>query len=326
DTYLSVQAPLLRALTFSAADRALSANNSLWLQTGLAMNAEYLADVTKYASAGLQRVDYVGNHELARKTINQWVSGRTNNRIHNLLATDAVSASTRAILVNMIYWKANWASEFYPAATKTEPFHLLTGRDVPTPLMHQEGNFPVLDRDGAQAIEIPYAGGEVSMVVLMPDSPAELPRFEAKLTDRDLTRWLTDLGKAKPRRTMLTLPKMHLSWGANLVPTLQAMGVQAAFDRRADFSGAATISGDQILAIGAIIHQSWLDVDEKGSEAAAATAVIDVVITGARRKAPELPPVVFRADKPFVFLLRDRRTGMILFIGRYVMPTSGSTG
>jgi serine protease inhibitor len=130
--------------------------------------------------------------------------------------------------------------------------------------MHSEAQFHAIERSGVKAIDLPYRKGEVSMVVLMPDKASRLPRFEAGLTGSQLTRWLTDLDGATARRTILTLTKMHLEWGGDLVPTFQAMGVQAAFDARADFSEMATVPSDQVLAIGAIIHRSWLDVDEKG--------------------------------------------------------------
>ncbi len=325
ETYLSIQAPILRAMTFSASGRELSTNNSLWVQDGLSMNPAYLADTAANAGAGLWRVDYRADPDRARVTINQWVSGKTHDRINNLLSPDNVTKATRAILVNTIYWKANWATDFPSAATKSEPFHLLEGKRIPALLMHREADYQVLERNGVKAINLPYRNGEVAMTVLMPNKASGLSGFEAGLTNVTLTHWLAELDTAEYRPTILTLPKMHLQWRGDLVETFQAMGLRAAFDARADFSGMATLPPGQVLAIGGIIHQTWLDVDEKGSEAAAATAVVDVIITGKLRNAPEpKPPFVFRADKPFLFLLRDRRTHAILFIGRYTGPTKAS--
>lgn len=321
ETYLSVQALILRAMTFSGSGRELSTNNSLWVQDGLSLNPAYLADTAANAGAGLRRVDYRADPDRARVTINQWVSDKTHDRINNLLSPENVTDSTRAILVNTIYWKAHWETAFPAAGTKTEPFRRLDGKAIPASLMHQDADYRVLERDGIKAIDLPYRGGEVSMTVLMPNKAAGLPSFEAGLTDATLTKWLVALDAAEAQRTILTLPKMHLEWRGDLVSAFRAMGVNAAFDARADFSGMATVPGDQVLAIGAIIHQTWLDVDEEVSEAAAATAVAEVIITGMRRDAPEpKPPFVFRADKPFLFLLRDRRTHAILFIGRYTGP------
>lgn len=326
ETYLSIQAPILRAMTFSAAGRELSTNNSLWVQDGLSMNPAYLADTAANAGAGLRRVDYRADPERARVTINQWVSDKTHDRINDLLSPEDVTDKTRAILVNTIYWKAHWEMAFPIAATKTQPFHLLDGEKIPASLMHQDSNYQVLERDGVKAINLPYRGGEVSMTVLMPNKVAGLPAFEAGLTDVTLTKWLAKLDAAESQPTILTLPKMHLQWDGNLVETFRAMGLTAPFDpETADFSGMAAVPNGQVLAISSVIHQTWLDVDEEVSEAAAATAVVNDLIISGRLNAPKpKPPFVFRADKPFLFLLRDRRTHAILFIGRYTGPTKTS--
>lgn len=326
ETYLSIQAPILRAMTFSAAGRELSTNNSLWVQDGLSMNPAYLADTAANAGAGLRRVDYRADPERARVTINQWVSDKTHDRINDLLSPEDVTDKTRAILVNTIYWKAHWEMAFPIAATKTQPFHLLDGEKIPASLMHQDSNYQVLERDGVKAINLPYRGGEVSMTVLMPNKVADLPAFEAGLTDVTLTKWLAKLDAAASQPTILTLPKMHLQWDGNLVETFRAMGLTAPFDpETADFSGMAAVPNGQVLAISSVIHQTWLDVDEEVSEAAAATAVVNDLIISGRLNAPKpKPPFVFRADKPFLFLLRDRRTHAILFIGRYTGPTKTS--
>jgi serpin B len=325
ETYLSVQAPILRAMTFSATGRELSTNNSLWVQDGLSLNPAYLADTAANAGAGLWQVDYRADPDRARVTINQWVSDKTHDRINNLLSPEDVTNKTRAILVNTIYWKGHWETAFPIAATKTQPFHLLDGETIPALLMHQEAGYQVLERNGVKAIDLPYRGGEVSMTVLMPNRAGGLPAFEAGLTDATLTRWLAALDASEARPTIVTLPKMHLEWSGDLVGAFKALGVSAAFDARADFYGMAAVPSDQVLAIGHIIHQTWLDVDEEVSEAAAATAVVeDVIVTRLLNPPKPKPPFVFRADKPFLFLLRDRRTHAILFIGRYTGPTKAS--
>ena len=164
------------------------------------------------------------------------------------------------------------------------------------------------------------------MVVFLPRSPRGLPRFEAELNHQQLVGWFDELDAAEPRDTILTLPKMHLEWEHDFSGTLSEMGAPTAFGDDADFSGMATIpypGGDpdaKGLKISHVVHKAWLDVDEKGAEAAAATGVLmteEIVVTSERQ---ETPPIVFRADKPFLFVLRDRRTGLILFMGRYVAP------
>ena len=327
EAYLSGNAAILKSLNFSGQGRELRVANALWLEQGLPLRPDFLADVARHAQAGIQRVDFRNNPDAARRTINQWVAAATNNRIKDLLHEPDVTDQTRAALVNSIYWKGRWAAPFHAAGTKLEPFLGLNGERKPTWLMHQRGNFQVLDRRGVKAIQLPYAYDEVSMIVLLPDDESGLPRLEEKLTDSELKRWLGDLDAAQRRDTLATLPRMHLEWRRDLVPTLQALGTRTGFGDKADFSGMAAAPfpaegpGAIGLKITKVIHQTYLDVDEQGSEAAAATAVLmDMIVTGARRGPPPPPPFVFRADRPFIFLLKDRRTNLILFMGRYVTP------
>jgi serpin B len=324
--YLAADASVLKTLNFSGEGRELHVSNALWIQQGLPLRADFLADVQTYAQAGLHRVDYQADPDGARQTINRWVAAATNDRIKDLLHVPDVKATTRAALVNSIYWKGRWDTGFYAAETRLELFAQIVGKRVMTPLMHREASFQSVERDGVKAIQLPYVFREVAMVVLMPNSASALPHFEEGLTAEKLMRWISDLDGAYPRDTVLTLPKMHLEWRGDLVETLKALGAKTAFGDEADFSGMAIepYPGEVLGAIGLkikkVIHQTYLDVDERGSEAAAATAVMmDVVVTG-RRIPPPPPPFIFRADKPFLFLLVDKRTNLILFIGRYVAP------
>ena len=235
---------------------------------------------------------------------------------------------TRAAVVNSLYWKGRWAAPFAADATKSGPFTGLAGRRTETRLMHQRGEFRTAERQGVRAIELPYVGGEVSMVVLLPDAPSALPQFERQLTGGDLARWVKALEDASARDTALILPRMSLDWRKDLVPTLESLGAALPFSDDADYSGITVepfpgeVAGAKGLTIKHVIHQTRLDVDEQGSEASAATAVLtDVVVSGLRRGPAPPPPFIFRADKPFLFLLRDRRTGLILFMGRYVAPS-----
>jgi serpin B len=252
------------------------------------------------------------------------VASATHDRITDLLPAKTVTNDTRAVLVNTIYFRGLWDTPFDAADTKREPFTRLDGEEQPTFLMHQRSHFAVIERGGVQAIELPYEGGDVGMVVFLPRSSDGLPSFETGLTNQALAGWFAALDAAWPRDTILTLPKMHLEWQHELSGTLSKMGAPIAFTDAADFSGMATIPypgevrGAIGLKISHVIHEAWLDVDELGTEAAAATGVTEMVVVAEKRE--ERPPVVFRADKPFLFVLRDRRTGLILFMGRYVAP------
>jgi serpin B len=317
DAYLRASAGVFATMNFCRPGRLLQTANAIWVQDGMPLKPDYVADVSDLMAAGLQRTDFSADPTKSRTDINAWVASATRDRITDLLQPGDVTGKTRAVLVNAIYWKGRWGIPFDADDTKTEPFTQLDGRKQPTPLMHQRHPFAVVERDGVQAIELPYEGGEASMVVFLPRSPEALPRFEAGLTDRQLTHWFDALEAAKPRDTILTLPKMHLEKRRELQDTLVAMGATTVFSDAADFSGMAT-SPD--LKFTKVIHKAWLDVDEEGAEAAAATAVTMEIVVGAIKRVHEPPPIIFRADRPFLFVLRDERTGLILFIGRYVAP------
>lgn len=323
--YLRANGAVLDTLNFTAPGRELKVANAIWTRTGMPLERDYVSDMAAFAKSGFNTVDFARYPEAARLTINRWVAGETRDRIAELLKPGIITPVTGAVLVNTIYWKGQWATQFAPAATRTEPFALLDGKKVSHPLMHQRANFQVLDRGGFKAIQLPYAGGEVAMVVLLPDEAGGLPHFEDRLTAAALAEIGAALGKAVPRETELTLPKLKLDWGSDFAETLKTMGAPLAFSDDADFSGIVkfpypgSAPWEKGLKISKVIHQAFLEVDEKGSEATAATAVVmDVIVTGARRGPPPPPPFIFRADKPFMFLLRDLRTGAVLFMGRYV--------
>jgi serpin B len=191
-------------------------------------------------------------------------------------------------------------------------------------MMHQTSHFRVLERDGAKAIMLPFLTGhpdrEVSMVIILPDEAGALPRFEAALDADRLAGWLRELDAVDDRHTHLALPRMSLNWSSNLAPALRAMGLSLSFEDAADFSGMAVLPDPAdpdapSLTIDNVIHKTVFKIDEHGCEAAAATAM--VLRCGA---ASQPPPFEFRADKPFLFLLRDDRSGLILFVGRHVLP------
>jgi serpin B len=324
DAYLRASGELFATMNVSGEGHMLQTANAIWVQDGMPLIPDYLADVQNYMKAGLQRTDFSADPEKARGNINDWVATATHDRITDLLQKGIVTDQTRAVLVNAIYWKGRWEAPFDVDDTKQEPFTRLDGAQQPTKLMHRRSDFAVVERGGVQAIELPYDGDDVGMVVFLPDSPDGLPGFEDGLSARELTRWFGALDAAHPRETVLTLPKMHLEWQHDLKGTLSGMGAPTAFSDGANFSGMATLpypGGNPLaggLTIAHVIHKAWLDVDEEGAEAAAATGVVmtEEIVVAERRP----PPVVFRADKPFLFVLRDRRTGLILFMGRYVAP------
>lgn len=326
--YLRADAQLLAAMNFSGPGYQLQSANSVWLRTGMPVKPDFEADIARYAKAGFARTDFGKDAEASRLTINRWVEDATHDKIRDLLHPGDVTSFTAAVLVNAIYWKGKWGRPFAKSATKVEPFTTADGKRVQTSLMHAEAKFHVLERAGVKGIRLPYQGGEVDMVIFLPNSPGGLSKFEQRLTWPDLKRWLDDL-KDRSRQTIVTLPKLHLDWRSDLKGDLGSMGAPTAFGDEADFSGIATLpypGGDPNasgLKIAHVIHQTTIDVEEEGTEAAAATAVVmDMIVTGRRAGPPPPPPFIFRADHPFLFALVDNRTGMILFMGRYVTPES----
>jgi serpin B len=334
--YLRADAQLLAAMNFAGPGRELDAADAVWVQSGMPLEPDFDADVARYAKAGVRRTDFAGDREASRLAINGWVEQATHDKIKDLLHKEDLLSSdpasnTVAVLVNAIYWKGKWEQPFDKAATKPEPFTSGDGSKVTTSLMHIDyQEFQVLERHGVKAIRLPYEGGEVSMVALLPNSSDGLERFEKNLTWPELRRWVLDVKDARAQQTILTLPKLHLDWRRDLIDDLASMGAPTAFSDGADFSGIAKLPypGGNPLAVGLkishVIHQTTIDVEEQGTEAAAATAVVmgEVVVSARRVGPPPPPPFIFRADHPFFFVLVDNRTNMILFMGRYVAPRS----
>ncbi|WP_243455919.1 serpin family protein [Sphingosinicella sp. BN140058] len=325
--FAAVNGEVLRTMKIDAPGRTLAVANRLWIQNGLRLSDRYVADMESHYSAGLARADFEGDAEAARTEINRWVEQQTGDRIRKLIPQGAVSAGTKAVLVNTIYLKAQWASQFSKAETREGPFKLVDGAIRQVPLMHQRAAFRITSCEGAQLASLPFRAGELEMLVLLPSSPAGLARVEKRLGSDTLAACLDKLGEASARDTILTLPRFRLGWKGVLNPALEELGLKVALSSEADFSAMKVVdansaeTNDHPVTLGTILHQTFLDVDELGSEAAAATAVVGIVVTGTNRK--PLPPVVFRADHPFVLLVRDTRTGAILFIGRYAGPPPG---
>ena len=259
--------------------------------------------------AGLKEVDFAVATEAARREINAWVEKQTHDKIKELIKPKAINQATKLVLTNAIYFKGDWNSQFKKDQTRNEAF--TDGGDVKikTPMMHQTEKFKYLDADTLQVLEMPYAGKELSMVVLLPKKVDGLADLEKSLTAEKLAGWL---GKVHEQTVIVSLPKFKTTSAFGLVENLKALGMKKAFVLPgANFSG---IDGREDLFISAVIHKAFVDVNEEGTEAAAATAII----LGGGGPPPMIPE--FRADHPFVFLIRDTRNDNVLFLGRIVNP------
>ncbi len=281
--------------------------NALFGQKGYDFLPEFHALLTTHYGAGLREVDFANETEAARLAINAWVKQQTAEKIADLVPAGLLGALTRLVLVNAIYFKGSWAEPFLERNTTDQPFFRLDGHSSRVPLMHQSGDYGLVDVEDAQLLALPYEGGAMAMVAILPRRHDGLPDIEAKLGS-NLDQWLTLLDDKRQSAVDLYLPRFQVESALRLDEALQHLGMSLAFDpKAADFSGMA--SGARDLYIGAVLHKAFVEVNEKGTTAAAATAV--VAMRGlAQRK------VVFRADHPFVFLIVDTRTRCVLFLGR----------
>jgi serpin B len=237
---------------------------------------------------------------------------RVKEKIKDLLAPDAIKPLTRLILTNAIYFKSAWAQEFSKDATKDEPFQLGGGQTKNVPLMNQQKRFRYFESEQLQALELPYQQGALGMIVILPRKVDGLSELEKALTQQNVNKWIDGMNS---RLVRVFLPRFKIEAQFGLADTLKSMGMTDAFsDTKADFSGIATM---EKLFIFDVVHKAFVDVNEEGTEAAAATAVIMGVRSAVVR--PE-EPVVFRADHPFIFAIRHRDSGAILFLGRLAKP------
>jgi len=286
----------------------LSVANALWGQQGEPFLADYLRLVEQSYGAGLNQVDFIGQTEQARVTINRWVEGKTQDKIKDLIAPGAVDRMTRLVLTNAIYFKGDWASQFDKKATREQPFHVGPDKTVQIPMMHQKQTFGYRKFDEVEVLRLPYKGDDLSMVILLPTNPDGLAELEEELTTDTLAQLMEGLHDAELE---VYLPKFKMEWGAgSLKDDLAAMGMAVAFSGDADFSG---MTGRRDLFISDVVHKAFVEVNEEGTEAAAATGVI-MKLTAVM----ETP--AFRADHPFTFLIRDNKLHRILFMGRVVNP------
>jgi len=301
------------ALQAAQGANELNIANSLWPQEKYPFRPEFLNLVKSDYGATITPLNYAGQAEQARGTINQWVDDKTQHKITEIIGPNVLTDLTRLVLVNAIYFKGTWATPFPESATQPDQFFATPDRTVTAPLMHKQGKFSCGENDQLQLIALPYVGRQLEMLVLLPRSRDGIGQLERRLTAANLSAWIAGM---RNQEVDVALPKFKMSSGFRLEQSLAALGMKDAFDaNQADFSG---MDGNRHwLSISAVLHKAFVDVNEKGTEAAAATAVVMVGRAVAR---PVEPPKVFRADHPFLFLIRDSGTGSILFMGRVAQP------
>jgi serpin B len=280
--------------------------NALWGQKGFTILPEYLDTLAVNYGAGLHIVDYINATEDARNAINSWVADRTNNRIQDLIPLGGVDPNTRVVLTNAVWFKANWASQFSESSTTNGPFTNHDGSTSSTPFMHRIVGASYANVDACQAVDIPYYGDKLSMLVVMPDV-GTFDAFLSSLTPTVLPEITNNLAA---KEVGLALPKFTFTKDVSMGALLRSLGMTDAFDAGvADFSG---IDGGRDLFIRNVFHKAFISVDEHGTEAAAATAV------GVGVTSMPVADVSVTIDHPFVFFIRERQTGLILFMGKVV--------
>ncbi|MFT3786202.1 MAG: serpin family protein [Tepidisphaeraceae bacterium] len=325
--------------------------NALWVEQTFQVEKPYLDKIARlYSTGGAFPIDFRQNYEPARAKINAWIASQTNDRIKDLLAKGQVDQSTRLVLTNAVYFKGEWTDPFDAKETKNEPFTLLDRSTQTVPLMRSaeikgtayaafngDGSpfstprrvpldkrsfddcYP--DAGGFTVLQLPYKGDALSMIVLLPRSGDALTKLEQKLSGDGLATWLAALDA---RKVDVSLPRFKLETSYDLVDALQALGMRRAFidpakPDSAEFDGISSSSDPrQRLFIGVAVHKAFLDVNEKGTEAAAATAIGMAAGSAMPRDVPFTP--VFRADHPFLLIIRDNATNTALFMGRVTSP------
>jgi serpin B len=290
-------------------EHTLKTGNALWLQDKYPILEDYLSRVENYYGGKASILDFINEAEKSRQTINSFIEEQTNGKIKDLIPSGYINAITRLVLTNAIYFKGTWKWEFDETDTKDEPFRKSSGDIVNVPMMNmrpEETEFNYAETEKVQILELPYKGEKISMLILLPKE--NLESIENELTAENLKKYKNQMEKTE--LNSITLPKFEFETKYFMANTLSDLGMPIAFTNSADFSG---MTGNKDLFISEVIHQAYIGVDEKGTEAAAATAVI--------MELKAVPMDNFRADHPFLFAIQEKDTGNILFIGRVMDPS-----
>lgn len=301
---------LISSMNEPKKDYQLSVVNAIWAQEGYTFKEDFLNQIETYYQAGFNLVDFINDRANARKTINDWIERNTEGKIKDMIKENNINALTRLILTNAIYFKGSWQKPFNPSVTKPHLFHVSHDTEKEVQMMWQKSDFRYTDDDLVQVLELPYNGSGISMIVVLPKEGRTLHEVEQQLSLELFKHWISNL---KQEPVEVYMPRFKIEFRLELRTVLMNMGMNDAFTDAADFSG---MDGTRQLKIQNVIHQSFVEVDEKGTEAAAATAVI----VGIKASPYKEKYVVFKADRPFLFILYDSTHDLILFMGRLSNP------
>lgn len=284
--------------------------NALWIDQEFELLPEFIRLNQEFYAAHLYLLDFRTDPEASRLRINGWVEDETQGKITDLLAPGIINNLTSLVLTNALYFLAEWSRQFDPQSTRDMDFHVSPEQKVRVPMMFQNSFFSYKEYESLQVLEMTYEGGDLSMFVCLPKRIDGLHELESRLDSETLKEWIS---RHPSRQVKVFFPKFKTTGEYSLKDHLMALGMKDAFTNEADFSG---IEPQKKLYISAVVHKTFIDVDEAGTEAAAATAVVMEIKSAL--PPPDLPE--FRADHPFLYVIRDNQTGTILFMGRLVDP------
>lgn len=313
---------LLLGMQTDRPDARLTVNNALWLDKGTVLEDDYQRRMNTYFASKNHRVDYKNNHNAARLKINDWVEEKTEDKIQDLLSKSDVTEDTRAVLINTIYMKADWSRQFPEGATRDREFYAPDSMKS-VAMMSQQGRFLHRKGRGFSAINLPYGRSQdLTMTVFLPNSKTGLEAFEAKLSRQILEQTHQAFKNPEPKLVNVRLPKFKAKDTHKLGESLSTLGMKVPFTNAADFSRAVDASKQPDgypLKLKDVIQKTFIEVDENGTEAAAATAISAIIVTSAPRKPPKV--INFHANHPFFYTISHQESGMVLFMGRVVDPS-----
>jgi serpin B len=284
--------------------------NATWGQNAYPFLPEFIANVQKHFRAEARSLDFAGDSEGSRVTINRWVEEMTKDKIRDLIPSGMITGSTKLVLTNAIYFKGKWDTQFQKTATRPADFFPTSGEAFKVDTMHRTGHMAYAETDAVQLLELPYEKHQLTMVILLPKKKDGLAELEKSMTADQFDGLLR---KRKSATVNVALPRSKTTASFKLGQTLQLMGMRSAFSDDADFSG---MTGKPMLKIAEVVHKAFCEINEEGTEAAAATGVVMKELAAPRVD----PPIEFKADHPYLYLIRDAQTGSLLFLGRMTDP------
>jgi len=319
DEFHSAYSALIDSLNDDKTDRPfeLAVANKLFVQQGYKLSFAFESIVKSNYGAAFDLVDFVNNPGGASSAINLWVAAKTNDKINDIVAPDIFNEFTRLVLANAIYFKGKWVTQFGKDSTKKRDFYMDNQNKTEVDMMAQTGHFNYMENKDLKMLELPYKGDGLSMFVLLPHEIEGIKNIEAVLTQENVQHWLSHM---KSQEVIVRLPKFKMETSYRLKDNLAAMGMPSAFSKRANFRGIGAFENgfeENNLKIDKVIHKAFIETDEEGTEAAAAT-VVTMMIDCAGEFEPQ--PKIFIADHPFMFMIQDKKTGLILFMGRFENP------